>query len=485
MIFSSFEFIYLFLPAVYLGFLWLRRGDEKLVVWWLFGASAVFYAAWAPIHLPLLLGSIAVNYMIHRALLVWREPFLLQMGVAANLAVLGWFKYRGFFADSLNGPFALAPDQAAIVLPLAISFFTFQQIAFLMDTWRGRCAEADFPRYALFVAFFPQLIAGPIVSHRETIPQFRADRFRQKIWRNLAPGLTLFAIGLFKKIVIADGLAPYADFAFDGAAAGVTPNPLVAWTGALAYTAQIYFDFSGYCDMALGIARCFGIRLPANFNSPYNATSIVDFWRRWHITLSRFLRDYVYIPLGGNRLGEKRRLINLMATMLLGGLWHGAGWTFVVWGGLHGLYLAINHAWSARFPAKPNGLSKLAFGALTFAAVVFAWVFFRAESFDAAGRVLAGMAFMSDGAGDPETVRGLIGAVAALALAMTAPNALQLLRRWRPTLDAKDFRPTWASGGLRWRPTPAWTAAIAGLTVIASLQMQRLGDLSAFIYFNF
>ena len=481
MIFSSFEFLYLYLPVVFAGFLWLRRGDGALVVWWLFAASLVFYAAWNPAHLPILIGSITANFLLHRALLVWREPFLLHLGVAGNLAALGWFKYRGFFAENLSETFGMAPDVGAVALPLAISFFTFQQIAFLVDTWRGKHAECDFPRYALFVAFFPQLIAGPIVSHRETIPQFRAERFQSDVWRNLSVGLTLFAIGFFKKIVIADGLAPTADMAFGLAEGGATPDLLTAWAGALAYTGQIYFDFSGYCDMALGAARCFGIRLPVNFNSPYKAVSIIDFWRRWHITLSRFLRDYLYIPLGGNRAGPSRRTVNLFATMLLGGLWHGAGWTFVVWGGLHGLYLTINHAWRKIRPAPANAVEIGAGRALTLFAVIIAWVFFRAESFGGAGRMLAGMAGFGAGEGGPAMAAGLSFAVLALILAMTAPNAIQLTRAWRPALDSRSV----PASRWRWRPTLAWSLAGAVLAGVTATQMYRLGDLSAFIYFNF
>lgn len=478
MIFSSFEFIYLFLPIVFAGFLLLRRSAEILVIWWLLIASVVFYGMWNPMHLPLLLGSMAANYLLHRALLTWREPFLLYLGIAGNLAALGWFKYRDFFAESLG----VAPAWGEIVLPLAISFFTFQQIAFLVDTWRGRHAETDFVRYALFVAFFPQLIAGPIVSNRETIPQFRAARFRSDVWRNLSVGLTLFAVGFFKKIVIADGLAPTADAVFGLAETGATPDAFAAWAGALAYTAQIYFDFSGYCDMALGAARCFGIRLPVNFNSPYKAVSIIDFWRRWHITLSRFLRDYLYIPLGGNRLGARRRSLNLAATMLLGGLWHGAGWTFIIWGALHGLFLGINHAWRAVRPVASGRVEIWAGRALTFAAVVVAWVFFRAESFAGAGRMLAGMVGFGDSTPLTDPGPGFAFAIAVLVLAMVAPNAIELTRRWRPALDTREHV---GPRGRQWRPTVGWTAATACVAAIAAFQMYRLGDLSAFIYFNF
>ena len=348
MVFSSLEFLYLFLPPVLLGFLALRAiGSERGIIWWLIAASIAFYAWWSVPYLILLIGSVVFNFMLHRWLLVSRDKVALTFGIIANLSALAYFKYANFFLGNVNAIFGFDLPMLSIVLPLAISFFTFQQISFLCDTYRGEVQDCDFARYTLFVVFFPQLIAGPIVLQKDTLPQFKLSVFKSKIGVNLAVGGTLFAIGLFKKIVLADSMAPYANLVF-GAAGDAHGVPVeAAWIGALAYTFQIYFDFSGYCDMALGLARMFGIRLPINFNSPYKATNIVDFWRRWHITLSRFLRDYLYIPLGGNRCSMPRRYVNLFATMVLGGLWHGAAWTFVIWGALHGLYLTINHGWAA------------------------------------------------------------------------------------------------------------------------------------------
>ena len=284
------------------------------------------------------------------------------------------------------------------MLPLGISFFTFQKIAYLVDAYRGEVRAGGFLSFALFVTFFPQLIAGPIVHHSEVIPQFGQKSTYRPNLDNLSMGIGIFVLGLAKKTVLADSIATYATPVFRAAQAGADPTLFEAWGGALAYTFQLYFDFSGYSDMAIGLALMFNIRLPINFNSPYKATNIIDFWRRWHITLSRFLRDYLYIPLGGNRHGVARRYANLMLTMLLGGLWHGAGWTFIVWGGLHGIFLVINHFWhalgvgSATTSGARPGSDGSAARTITFLAVMVAWVFFRAEDFDAATRILAGMA---------------------------------------------------------------------------------------------
>ena len=398
MVFSSLEFIYLFLPVTLAGFLLLRHFEsERGIIAWLIGASLFFYGWWNPWYLVLLIGSVLVNYGLHRLLIRDKNPWVLGLGIAGNLLVLGYYKYADFFVSNVNALTGLDFAFAGVALPLAISFFTFQQISFLYDTYRGELVECDFPRYALFIVFFPQLIAGPIVLQKDTIPQFTMPVFKNRLGVNLSVGLTLFVIGLFKKIVLADGVVPYVSTVF-GLAETTEGVPVeAAWIGAFAYTFQIYFDFSGYCDMALGVARVFGIRLPINFNSPYKSRSIIEFWRRWHITLSRFLRDYLYIPLGGSRHGAGRRHLNLMATMALGGLWHGASWTFVVWGGLHGLYLTVNHTWSRYWGASsrpdwlPAWLSRGLAQSLTLLAVIVAWVFFRAESFGGASNILIGM----------------------------------------------------------------------------------------------
>lgn len=346
MVFSSLEFIYLFMPPVLAVFFLLRHLNwEKGIIWWLIISSLFFYGWWSPLHLILLLASVVINFGLHKIILKTKSKVALITGTIGNLATLGYFKYADFFIGNFNLITETQTPLLHVVLPLAISFFTFQQISFLYDTYAGNVVKCDFARYCLFVVFFPQLIAGPIVLQKHTIPQFKLAIFRHQSLLNFSVGITLFVIGLFKKIVLADGIAPMANSVFNLAETSQTVPMEAAWMGAIAYTFQIYFDFSGYCDMALGIARLFGIRLPLNFNSPYKSLCIIEFWRRWHITLSTFLRDYLYFPLGGNRKGASRRYINLTATMILGGLWHGASWNFVIWGALHGIYLIINHAW--------------------------------------------------------------------------------------------------------------------------------------------
>lgn len=309
---------------------------------------------------------------------------LLSVGIISNLLLLGYFKYSDFFIDNFNLVFNTDIKLLHLALPLAISFFTFQQIAYLVDSYRGETREYDFLNYALFVTFFPQLIAGPIVHHKEMMPQFASKWNLTKNYKNIALGLFVFSMGLFKKVVIADTFAVHATAGFDVA---TSLTFLEAWTTSLSYTFQLYFDFSGYTDMAIGAALLFNIRLPINFNSPYRATDIQDFWRRWHITLSRFLRDYVYIPLGGNRKGSFRTYGNLMITFLLGGLWHGAGWTFVFWGFLHGVALVIHRAWCNLGFKMWTWLAWL----VTFNFVNIAWVFFRAKDWEDAIKVLRGM----------------------------------------------------------------------------------------------
>ncbi len=406
MLFNSSEFIFGFFPVTLLVFIFLlNRGLYRQSLAWLVFASLFFYAWWKPVYLILICSSIAVNYYLGLKVCAIRSPLpphirklLLYFGVTANLASIGWFKYAGFLAENFNSAFDTQLSVGNIVLPLAISFFTFQQIAYLVDAYRGETEEHNFLNYALFVTFFPQLIAGPIVSHKEMLPQFFSHRAQQFNYHNLAVGLAMFSMGLFKKVVIADGVAVHANSVFDAAAAGQTLSFFEAWCGSVAYTIQLYFDFSGYSDMALGLARVFGIRLPLNFYSPYKAGSIIEFWRRWHITLSRFLRNYLYFSLGGNRKGKVRRYLNLLITMLLGGLWHGAAWTFVLWGALHGVYLIINHAWRgfrsqyAQGGALIRRAESLFYHGITFLAVVVAWVYFRAENLDIAHGILSGMA---------------------------------------------------------------------------------------------
>jgi len=350
MLFNSFEFIFFFLPITLTIFFWIgKRNHHQVAISWLVLCSLFFYGWWSPAYLALILFSMLFNYafgvMLGNGESRKNKKALLILGVGINLGLLGYYKYANFFIDQLNWLLDSNFHLEKIFLPLAISFFTFQQIAYLVDAYRQETKEYNFLHYCLFVTFFPQLIAGPIVHHKEMLPQFSKNIVYKFNYEHMAMGITIFIIGLFKKVILADSVSIYATPVFNAAEIGATVTFFSAWGGALAYTLQLYFDFSGYSDMAIGIAYMFGIKLPINFNSPYKATSIIDFWRRWHITLSRFLRDYLYFALGGNRKGSIRRYINLFLTMLLGGIWHGAGWTFVIWGMLHGTYLIINHAW--------------------------------------------------------------------------------------------------------------------------------------------
>jgi len=342
------------------------------------------------------------------------RKYILWFGVSINLLFLGYFKYANFFVEELNQLISLNFNLEKILLPLAISFFTFQQIAFLVDSYRHETKEFNFLQYCLFVTFFPQLIAGPIVHHKEMMPQFSNNKLYKINYEAIATGTIIFTIGLFKKVIFADSMALYATPVFAAAEAQATLTFFEAWGGALAYTLQLYFDFSGYSDMAIGIALMFGIILPFNFNSPYKAMSIIDFWRRWHITLSRFLRDYLYITMGGSRKGNIRRYVNLFITMLLGGIWHGAGWTFIIWGMLHGSYLMINHAWrNLRFnmlklSAKIGIIESTIARLLTLLAVIIGWVYFRAETLEAANHMVLIM-FADQGISLPTSLQSILG----------------------------------------------------------------------------
>jgi D-alanyl-lipoteichoic acid acyltransferase DltB (MBOAT superfamily) len=456
MLFHSQTFVLAFLPAVLCVFYALARRRTAREAF-LVAASVVFYAWWNWRYVPLLAGLALATWFFARGFLERpeRRRWLLDCGIALNLAALGLFKYADFLGESVARN-AWTPLHLA--LPLGISFFVFQKISYLTDLKRGDRHEYGILDFALFVSFFPTLIAGPLVRHNEIIGQFRADPAGPGAWENLSRGLVLFVIGMGKKLAIADTIAPNADALFALANGGV-PDLAQAWAGAASYALQIYFDFSGYTDMAIGLALMLGLRLPINFDAPYRAVSIRDFWRRWHITLSRFLRDYVYIPLGGNRCGAVRQALNVVLTMLLGGLWHGASWNFVAWGGLHGVALAVNGGWSRAGLRMPAVLG----WALTLVFVVVAWVFFRAPDFSAAWHMLQGMA----GAGGLGWVRlrdGKLLPVAA-ALAMLGPTSLEIARaRLRPRV---------------WLAVPVGVA-LAALVLVAG---GRLHD--AFIYFQF
>lgn len=397
MLFNSYVFLFVFLPITWMSFRFAcakKKTAVALVVLML--ASLVFYSYWNPPFVFLILFSVLFNFTWGRIIeknlsyILNKNPFL-YIGVGVNLSLIAYFKYANFLMSNIAFVIGWEWSVREIFLPLGISFFTFQQIAYLIDCSRGIAKEHTFTNYALFVTFFPQLIAGPIVRYEEIMPQFLKTRTFSLDYKNLAIGATLFALGFFKKLVIADTLSPWVAAAFDS---NYQLTFIEAWGGVLSYTFQIYFDFSGYSDMALGLAKLFNIEIPINFNSPYKAISIIDFWRRWHITLSTFLRDYLYIPLGGNRKGAVRRYINLFATMALGGLWHGASWNFVIWGSLHGFFLILNHLFRQilLFVSLPLPRLFRPFGwLLTFISVVFAWVFFRALSFSRAIEILYGL----------------------------------------------------------------------------------------------
>ena len=494
MLFTTAVFVLLFLPLTLAGFFLLGRRSPRAAAAWLFAASLFFYGWWMPQFTLLLLGSIGGNFAlglrIARLGEAGHKPAArrwLAAGVTLNLLLLGYFKYANFFLDSVNALLGSHWALTGVVLPIGISFYTFTQIAFLVDTWQGKVREFDLVHYGLFVTYFPHLVAGPVLHHAQMMPQFaRATTYRFDS-AHFSAGLAIFAIGLFKKVVLADGIAPYADAVFNPVdTAGAVPGVHEAWLAALAYTLQLYFDFSGYSDMAIGLSWMFNIRLPYNFDSPYKAANISDFWRRWHISLSTFLRDYLYIALGGNRLGAARRYLNLAATMVLGGLWHGASWSFVLWGALHGAYLMVNHGFRALCgPALSQRLQRnraftLASWLLTMLCVVVAWVFFRATTLDGALAILRAMA-----GGELRDVHPLLwnagldlstGALWCLALgavAVLAPNSNRIGER---LLD----------NARRYPATRVGAGSFVLCTVLLLVLVNTARDaVSAFIYFNF
>jgi alginate O-acetyltransferase complex protein AlgI len=478
MLFNSYLFILVFLPVVLIGYFVLGRRSNVAAVLWLALASLAFYAFSNWPFVLLLLASIAFNYgigylLIERKLHTRMRFAVLAAGVAGDLLVLGIFKYAGFFVANLNAVLA-THFVVNILLPVGISFYTFTQIAFLVDAYRGNVARYALPHYALFVTYFPHLIAGPILHHRDMIPQFERAETKRPDPHLMLCGVIIFAIGLFKKTCLADGIQPLVALAFGPNA----PTFDQVWIGVLAYTFQLYFDFSGYSDMAIGISLMFGIFLPLNFNSPYKATSIIDFWRRWHMTLSQFLRDYLYIPLGGNRHGPALRYLNLAITMLLGGLWHGAAWTFVVWGALHGAYLCINHTWNNYGPKVAPRFAIAADIAgliLTFLAVVVAWVFFRAENMEWALYVLAKMSDPGNIAfGRAEIIYALFIAGYA-ALAWFGPNTQEIMG-----YDHKNRTVGAGLGVWQLRPLMLYAGAVVLAFGILGIQQH-----SEFIYFRF
>lgn len=477
MLFNSYEFVFLFLPAVLVGYMALCAMDSG--AWsklWLLAASLFFYGWWNPDFVFLVLTSIVFNYAIGSAILRGRRGGAwLVAGIVGNLALLGYYKYFSFLIENINLATGWELANPDITLPIGISFFTFTQIAYLVDLRRHVTADRGLLSYGLFVTFFPHLIAGPIVHHRELAGQF--ELLQRVSASNLATGLGLFALGLFKKVVIADSLAPYVNDVFSTpATSGLTTSS--AWFGAFAYSFQLYFDFSGYADMAVGLSRMFGIAMPCNFDSPYKSASIIEFWRRWHMTLSQFIRDYLYIPLGGSRFGRMRHYANLVVVMLCAGLWHGAGWTFVIWGGLHAVMLLANHAWrtwgASRLPAVI--INSSAWGRLciviTFVAVTSAWVVFRAESASDAWHIL-GLMYGGGVDGDGSLPWSVL--VLLLALVWFTPNSQRLFGV--SNSGAIESPPLFS-----WLLGPYGGVVAATVAFAAVVMMQRP---SPFLYFQF
>ena len=493
MLFNSYIFIFLFSPITLICYFTLGRFHlVKAAKILLLIASLFFYGYWNPPYLLLMVISIIFNYEIGFAIATVKlksqqAKVLLWTGIGINLASICYYKYANFFLSSVNSVFKSSITLNEIFLPLAISFYTFTQIAYLVDAYRGETQENkyDIITYSLFVVFFPQLIAGPILRHDELIPQLGKLKNHIFSHKNFAYGITLFSLGLSKKVLIADNISPWVSTVFDNAD---KLSFIEAWVGALSYTFQLYFDFSGYSDMAIGLGLMFNIKLPINFNSPYKATSISDFWRRWHITLSNFLRDYLYIPLGGSRKGEFRRYTNLIITMLLGGLWHGAGWTFVLWGGLHGMYLSINHWWHKLKAPLPTFL---AWG-LTFLSVIYGWVLFRAATLHDGLEIIKTMTGFN-GVVLPGEPRGKLAILTNFGIGLERWTELEYL----PVLNGSKSLAILAFIGLvvwikvlpntqevikKMQPT-WWWAVTVGL--MASICLLSLNRVSEFLYFQF
>lgn len=505
MLFNSSIFIFLFLPISLLVYYSLAPLKKTWGLAWLALASLFFYGWWNPKYLYLIIASMVFNLLLGKAILKTSKikGFLVSIGIVGNLMALGFYKYAGFFSECAGWAFDSHFVIIQVILPLAISFYTFQQISFLMDVYRGNIRTVNPLAYCLFVTFFPQLIAGPIVHYQEMMPQFLKEEKKRFPIEDFNQGITLFTVGLIKKIVLADSIAVYANNVFNSSLTShTTLSFFEAWGGALAYTLQLYFDFSGYADMAVGVGLMFGIRLPINFNSPYKAQNIIDFWRRWHITLGRFLKDYLYVPLGGNRHGKLRKNLSLFLTMLLGGLWHGAGITFVIWGIMHGLYLLINHTWRdviahhLSFLLQSKIYQLFCYG-LTLIAVIFAWVMFRAESLTSALAIMHSMLdpfnavfplrleplltflgleqakyFSESGVGVFGDLWGMVWISVGLLFALVLPNSTQYI----------------LNGNLRtlggWKPNTTYAFLTAlGLFVAAKIIIHA--PKSEFLYFNF
>jgi D-alanyl-lipoteichoic acid acyltransferase DltB (MBOAT superfamily) len=487
MLFNSYDFIFGLLPLTLVAHHYAidrgpRASTRVLVV-----ASMVFYGWWYWPYLGLFLASILFNFMVgNRIGDGERTPEArdraLKFGITANLLTLGFFKYLAWLVNSATGLIGLGDVLPVLSLPVGISFFTFQQIAWLVDTRKQSAQRDNIWDYALFVSFFPQLIAGPIVHHGEIMPQLAANR--RPDWNDRAVGFTMFSVGLAKKLLIADALAPFVEALYGKVHAGaLDPTVFEAWQGLLAWHFQLYFDFSGYSDMALGLGRMFGVKLPVNFEAPYRATSMLDFWRRWHLTLTRFLRDYLYVPLGGNKVGGTRYLRNLFLTIFLAGIWHGAGWTYLLWGLQMGVYQVINAWWVQRGKSLPSTLLGTFVGRVSvWLCLLFSWPLFRGQTVADAGLILQATVG-ANGAGLGQPKPWLWSAFAlCTAIVTLLPTLQQVMREqdpawaWRP-IDTHTGGPRWA-----WKPTLGW-AVVTGLLFAASIPVMDRAN--AFLYWNF
>jgi D-alanyl-lipoteichoic acid acyltransferase DltB (MBOAT superfamily) len=460
-LFNSYQFIAFFFPVVLAGY-YLLGSQRQLRLGWLLVASLAFYAYWDIRFLPLLAGSVLFNWLLSWRLGETNRSALIALGVGFNLALIGLFKYLDFFGGAIYAVLGRDYSPYEWVLPLGISFFTFQQISYLVDRSRHCAPHYPLLEYALYVTFFPQLIAGPIIRHNEIIAQYRKSPLRPDIYHHLGAGAVLFAIGLAKKTLVADRLAETATPLFDLAAGGELLTLGESWSAAIAYSLQLYFDFSGYSDMAIGLGLMFGYQLPVNFNAPYRAADIQDFWRRWHMTLSRFLRDYLYIPLGGNRHGRGRMLLALLVTMLLGGLWHGAGWTFVIWGLLHGLALVAQRIWRA---ISARSLAPYLSWALLILFLLFSWVVSRADSVTTAWSMWASMVGANGMDLEVRDAPGRWFSLAAFGLAVIGPTSQLFVQR-------------------QLKPKPVYAMACALFLFYLTLNVANDGY-TEFLYFQF
>jgi alginate O-acetyltransferase complex protein AlgI len=501
-LFHSSMFIFGFLPVVVAGYVLLGRAyGRAAALGWLLAASLIFYGSWSLSFLPILLGSAAFNYAAGRAIRGLRTrgraaTVAAGVGIAVNLATLGYFKYANFFIENVNLAFSATGSSLPhlnVILPLGLSFFTFQQIAFLIDTVNGRDEKPTFLQYLLFVAFFPTVTSGPISNTQEIIPQLREKKAFGITFDAFAAGVTLFSLGLFKKLVLADTLAPYVDSVFDAASRGLAVGTVDAWLGTTAYFLQLYFDFSGYCDMALGIGALLGIRLPLNFNSPLKATSVIDYWRRWHMTLTRFITAYLYMPMAVRLSRHCRRhghgsiarfllsvALPAVLTFVLAGLWHGAGWTFVLFGLVWGVALSINNAWrEARLPPLPP----VAGWMLTMSVALLSMALFRADNLAAAGTVIGAMLGATGVGSSLVSARLLLPLLIVLVAALLlAPNTQQLLRNYAITGDAIDEPESGWRGGIAWRYGAAGVICTATVFLVAVLSITGT---SHFLYYKF